>query len=163
MLFHTLLVLAALLCSLVGGFLFAFAVVVMPGIKRLDDGGFIRAFQVIDGVIQNNQPLFVLVWLGSALALIAAAVLGVFALAGVDRVLLVVAALAYVLGVQLPTFTINIPLNKRLQSVDVDGMDASAQTREREAFEGRWNRWNDFRTVITTLVTFALLVLLLRL
>jgi hypothetical protein len=36
--------------------LFAFAVVVMPGVGRLDDGGFIRGFQVIDRVIQNRQP-----------------------------------------------------------------------------------------------------------
>ena len=37
--------LACLLCSLVAGFLFAFAVVVMPGIKSLGDGEFLRAFQ----------------------------------------------------------------------------------------------------------------------
>jgi uncharacterized membrane protein len=52
------LLLATLLCSLVTGFLFAFAVVVMLGIAALDDAGFLRAFQVIDRVIQNCQ-LFV--------------------------------------------------------------------------------------------------------
>lgn len=66
----------ALLCSLVAGFLFAFAVVVMPGIKRLDDAGFLRAFQVIDGVIQRGQPLFGLIWVGSVLAVLVAGVLG---------------------------------------------------------------------------------------
>jgi uncharacterized membrane protein len=60
--FQVLLLLAAFLCSLVAGFLFAFAVVIMPGISPLDDRGFIRAFQLIDRVIQNNQPLFMLVW-----------------------------------------------------------------------------------------------------
>jgi hypothetical protein len=50
----------------------------MPGIKRLDDGGFIRAFQVIDGVIQNDQPVFIFVWVGSVLTLIAAALLGMW-------------------------------------------------------------------------------------
>ena len=57
-LFLPVLVLATFLCSLVAGLLFAFAVVVMPGLRSLDDGGFIRAFQAIDRVIQNNQPLF---------------------------------------------------------------------------------------------------------
>lgn len=61
--------LATVLRSLVAGFLFAFAVVVLPDIGSLDDGGFIRAFQVIDRVIQDNQLLFVAVWLGSVLAL----------------------------------------------------------------------------------------------
>ena len=67
--YQALLMMATFLCSLVAGFLFAFAVVIMPGIRRLDDGGFIRGFQVIDRVIQNNQPLFIFVWVGSALSL----------------------------------------------------------------------------------------------
>ena len=46
--FQIVLILATLLCSLVAGFLFAFATVVMPGIKTLNDREFIRAFQVIE-------------------------------------------------------------------------------------------------------------------
>jgi uncharacterized membrane protein len=107
-LFHLVLISAAFLCSLVAGFLFAFAAVVMPGIRSLDDSGFIRAFQVIDRVIQNNQPLFVVVWVASVLAVIAATVLGLWALAGIDRVLIVIAALVYLLCVQLPTIAINV-------------------------------------------------------
>jgi uncharacterized membrane protein len=91
-LFQAALLLAAFLCSLVAGFLFAFAAVVMPGIRSLDDGGFIRAFQVIDGVIQANQPLLIFVWVGSVLALVAAAVLGIGALRGAERLLIIVAA-----------------------------------------------------------------------
>src|SRR5262245_31693339 len=56
--FEVFLILATVLCSLVAGFLFAFATVVMPGIKSLDDGSFIRAFQAIDGVIQKGAPRF---------------------------------------------------------------------------------------------------------
>jgi uncharacterized membrane protein len=77
--FHAVLVVAAFLCSLVAGLLFAFAAVVMPGLRTLDDGSFIRAFQVIDRVIQNYQPLFVFVWVGSVIAVVAATVLGVWA------------------------------------------------------------------------------------
>ena len=55
--FQILLIVAALLCSLVAGFLFAFATIVMPGIKQLSDREFIRAFQVIDGMVQNTSPL----------------------------------------------------------------------------------------------------------
>ena len=101
--FHAVLVVATFLCALVAGLLFAFAVVVMPGIRSLDDRGFIRAFQAIDRVIQNNQPLFMSVWVGSVLALISAAVLGVSALSGADRLLIIVAALLYLLCVQFPT------------------------------------------------------------
>ena len=63
---------AAALCALVAGLLFTFAVVAMPGLAKLSDREFIRAFQVMDGVIQDRQPLFVVVWVGSVVALVAA-------------------------------------------------------------------------------------------
>ena len=68
--FQIALILATFLCSLVAGFLFAFAVVVMPGIGSLNDRDFLRAFQVMDHVIQNNQPIFMLVWVGSVVSLV---------------------------------------------------------------------------------------------
>ena len=135
------LILATFLCSLVAGFLFAFAVVVMAGIRYLSNREFIRAFQTTDGIIQNNQPIFVLVWLGSVVTLIIAAGFGVGYLDATGRWLLIVSTLAYLLGVQLPTFTINIPLNNRLQSLDVDGMDESAQQAAREAWRNRCIVW----------------------
>ena len=161
-LFDIVLALATFLCSLVAGFLFAFAVVVMPGIKNLDDGGFLRAFQVIDRVIQDAQPLFVLVWVGSVLAVIAAAVLGMWALDGADRLLVIVAALVYVLFVQLPTFTINIPLNNRLQKLELGVTGDADRKRARDDFEPRWNRWNVVRTASASLVSLLLLILLAR-
>jgi len=159
--FQVALILAAFLCSLVAGFLFAFAVVVMPGIKGLNHREFIRAFQVMDGIIQNNQPIFIVVWLGSVISLIFAAVFGFEHLNMTGRWLLIFTTLAYLLGVQLPTFTINIPLNNRLQSLNVDAMDESAQ-KVRETFEARWNRWNAIRTVLSSLVSALLIVLVYR-
>src|SRR5688572_11043305 len=118
----------------------------MPGIRSLDDGGFIRAFQAIDRVVQNNQPLFVFVWVGSVLALIAAAVLGMWTLSGADRLLIIVAALLYLVCVQLPTVAVNIPLNNEIQKLDPVSMSDTTRKRAREAFETRWNRWNAIRT-----------------
>lgn len=163
MVFHFVLVLATLLCSLVAGFLFAFAAVVMPGIKSLDDGAFIRAFQVIDRVIQNSQPLFIFVWVGSVLSLITAAVMGLWQLGRGDRVLVIVAALVSVLGVHAPTVRINVPLNNQLQRLETSTVDEATQKRAREDFEIRWNRWNIFRTTCASFAVVMLLVLLLRL
>jgi uncharacterized membrane protein len=160
--FQVVLALAAFLCSLVAGFLFAFAAVVMPGIRSLDDEGFIRAFQVIDRVIQDNQPLFVLVWVGSVLALVAATLLGLVALSGLDRLLVIVAAVVYLCCVQLPTVTINVPLNNRLQKLEPDSMNETMRRRAREHFEPRWNRWNAVRTASASLTTILLLLLLMR-
>ena len=158
--FHITLILATFLCSLAAGLLFAFAIVVMPGIARLKDGDFLRAFQVMDRIIQENQPLFMLVWVGSILTLLAAAILGFGQLDGTGRLLLILAALIYILGVQLPTITINIPLNNRLQTLDLDAMDKPAQKAARSEFEARWNRSNSIRTALACLVAATLTVLL---
>ena len=161
--FQIVLILATLLCSLVAGFLFAFAIVVMPGIKTLNNREFIRTFQVIDGVIQNNQPLMVVVWMGSILAAVAAAVMGFGQLDGTQRLLLVSAPIVYILGVQLSTFTINVPLNNRLQRLNVDAMDELALKAARMNFEPGWNRWNLVRTPFAGLTSVLFMILLFRL
>jgi len=158
-LFQITLILAAFLCSLVAGFLFAFAVVVMPGISSLGDQRFIQAFQVLDRVVQNNQPIFVLVWIGSVLALVASVAFGIWQLDGAKRLLLIFAALVYLLGVQLPTIAINIPLNNKLQTLDVDAMNEAAQNAARRDFEPRWTLWSSIRTAFASLTSILLIIL----
>lgn len=160
---HITLILATLLCALVAGFVFAFAVVVMPGLGTLADREFLRGFQVIDRVIQNNQPIFGVIWLGSVIALLASAGLGYGQLTGLDRGLLIAAAVIYLVGVQLPTMTINVPLNNQLQAVDIESADETTLVEARRVFEARWNRWNEIRTVLSTVTSVLLLVLVLRL
>jgi len=161
--FQIALILATFLSSLVAGFLFAFAVVVMPGIKKLNDREFIRTFQVIDGVIQNNQPIFIAVWIGSVVALVTATVLGIGQLDGSGRLLIIFTTLAYLFGVQLPTITINVPLNNKLQTLDVDAMNETTQKAARKDFESRWNRWNSIRTAIASMISILLIILLFSL
>lgn len=161
--FQSVLILTTFLCSLVAGFLFAFAVVVMPGIRSLNDKEFIRSFQVMDRVIQNNRPSFILVWVGSVVVLLIAIAVGVGQLDRVGRSLLIIAALVYLIGVQLPTFTINIPLNNKLQTLDVDAMDERSQKDAREEFERTWNRWNLVRAALSSLASALLIILLFRL
>ncbi|MEM9808795.1 MAG: anthrone oxygenase family protein [Cyanobacteria bacterium P01_D01_bin.56] len=161
--FQITLILATLLCSLIAGFLFAFASVVMPGIKTLNDREFIQAFQVIDGVIQNNQPIFVATWVGSIVALLAAVGLGIGQLEGSLRLLLLLTPLLYILGVQLSTFTVNVPLNNNLQRLNVDAMGETALKTARLHFEPRWNYWNISRTVLASLTSALLMVILFQL
>jgi uncharacterized membrane protein len=161
--FPIILILATLLSALVAGLLFAFAIVAMPGIKNLNDREFIRAFQVMDGVIQNNQPVFMLVWVGSIVTLLVTAGLALGQLAGVKLVLIITATIIYLFGVQLPTVTINIPLNNKLQRANVDQLGGPEQKRARADFESRWNQWNQIRTVFASLASAMLLILLFML
>ena len=55
------------LCSLVSGFILTYSIVVMPGLSNLNDKDFLKAFQVTDAIIQNNQPVFMFTWTGSVL------------------------------------------------------------------------------------------------
>lgn len=162
-LFEFVMLLATLLCALTAGFVFAFATVVMPGIGKLGDREFIRAFQVIDGIIQDGHPLFALVWLGSAVATMLAAVLAMSQADGAVPIVVAGSALTYVLAVQLPTLRINVPLNNALQALDIDAMDATALAAARRDFEARWVRWNTIRTGVASLVSAALMVGLLML
>lgn len=158
MIFDALLMTATLLCSLVAGLLLAFAVVTMPGLRALDDPDFLRAFRAMDRVIQNNDPVFMVVWVGSVVTLIATAVLGLGATSGSQQALVVVAAALYVLGVQLPTAAVNIPLNNRLQALAVDALSVADSAAARADFESRWNRSNRMRTVLSTVVVLLLLL-----
>ena len=80
---------SALLCSLVVGLVFGFAIVVIPSIKSLNDHDFLQGFKVMYCVIQNNQLIFILVWLDSAAAFLIFIVLGIWQLECFDGLLLI--------------------------------------------------------------------------
>ena len=160
---HLVLLLSIVLCSLVAGLLFGFAVVVMPGITKLQDREFLLSFKHMDGIIQNNQPLFILVWAGSIITLFSKLILGTLNLDGTELYLLWIASVLYLFGVQLPTFQFNIPLNNLLQSMDLQVLGESELSSLRDDFEKPWNRWNRLRTINSILSVSILLILLIQL
>ena len=78
----------------------------MPGFSKLDDKEFLRAFQVTDGVIQNNQPLFMLTWVGSIISVLSVIVISLLSLGLSEAWKLIVVGLIYLLGVQGVTISI---------------------------------------------------------
>ena len=159
-LFVGFLIVSTLLCALVTGFIFTYAVVVMPGFAKLDDRDFIRAFQVTDGVIQNNQPLFMLAWVGSIVSVVATMILGIIEHHGIDRWTVIAIGFVYLLGVQGITIRVHLPLNNRLQRLEIDEMDPESLSKERNKFETRWNYFNNIRTLIAFAVSFSLMLLI---
>ena len=159
---HATLFLSIIFCSLVAGLLFAFAVVVMPGIAKLNDKEYLLAFKHMDGIIQNNQPLFLLVWVGSILSVFITLILGIMNLNGGQLYLLTGGSILYLLGVQVPTFRFNIPLNNSLQNLDIEALEEPQATLSRSDFEIPWNRWNRIRTVNAIGSVVLLLLLIIR-
>jgi len=107
------LILSALFCSLVTGFIFTYAIVVMPGLAKLSDRDFIRAFQVTDGIIQNNQPLFMITWIASIISIIFLLLSSIVTLGFYGAWFALLTAALYVLGVQVITISIHLPLLKQ--------------------------------------------------
>ena len=147
---------STLSCALVTGFVFTYAVIVMPGLAKLTDKEFIRAFQVTDELIQNNQPIFMIVWVGSVISVISTLIVSLMGPYSVETVLVIIAGFVYLLGVQGLTFLVNLPLNRRIKTVNAEEWAASALREERLSFETRWIRFNWIRTLIGlgVIVTF---------
>jgi len=147
---------STLSCALATGFVFTYAVIVMPGLAKLTDKEFIRAFQVTDELIQNNQPIFMIVWVGSVISVISTLIVSLMGPYSVETVLVIIAGFVYLLGVQGLTVLVHLPLNRRIQTVNAEEWDASALREERLLFETRWIRFNWIRTLIGlgVIVTF---------
>ena len=154
------LILSILTCSLVTGFIFTYAVVVMPGLSTLNDKEFIRAFQVTDGIIQNNQPLFMLTWVGSIIAILSSILIAIIFFGISETWLIILVGVVYLLGVQGITISIHIPLNNHLQQVNIDELNAERLSEERIKFESKWNNFNIIRTIIAFSVSVILLLIL---
>ena len=154
------LIFSILTCCLVTGFIFTYAVVVMPGLSKLNDKEFLRAFQVTDGIIQNNQPLFMLTWVGSVISILSTIVLSVAMIGLSEAWLIILVGFVYLLGVQGITIVIHIPLNNHIQQLNIDELNEQNLSEERKKFEKKWNAFNYIRTVIAFFVSLALLIII---
>ena len=157
------LIFSILTCCLVTGFIFTYAVVVMPGLSKLNDKEFLRAFQVTDGIIQNNQPLFMLTWVGSIIAILSLILIAIVFIGISKTWLIVLVGVVYLLGVQGITISIHIPLNNHIQQLNIDELNEQNLSEERKKFEKKWNNFNIIRTVIAfSLSAILLLILAIR-
>lgn len=151
---------SALLCSLVSGFILVFAIVVMPGISKFEDKEFLKAFQLIDGVIQNNQPLFLFVWLGSIISVLVTLLSSIITLGFQNSAIITCVCFIYLFGVQGITIRIHLPLNRRVKNVDINNLDKEELNEARVNFENKWNYFNKIRTGIALLVSLMFLIII---
>ncbi len=149
----------ALLCStaaagLMAGLFYAFSCSVSAGLGKLADAEYLRAMQSINREIQG--PLFFAPFFGLLVLLplttwLHAGPPGTFALC-------CVATAVYFIAVFGVTVFGNVPLNERLDGVQLSSAGADSLAALRAAFERRWNVWNHIRTggaVLTLLCLIA--------
>jgi len=140
------LVAATVTMGLVAGLFYVFSHAIMPGLGRSDDRTFVGGFQAIDKAIIN--PWFLISFLG---ALVFTALAAVLHLGGDGRPVLpwIVAALVLYGAALAITFTVNIPLNNRIQAAGAPDRIADLAA-VRGAFEATWVRWNIARALTST-------------
>ena len=153
------LIFSILSCSLLTGFIFTYAIVVMPGLSKLKDKDFIRVFQLTDAVIQNNQPLFILNWMGSIASLISAILISILSVGLLEAWLIVLIGAVYLVGVQGITISIHLPLNNHIQKLKINELSDQRLSEERLEFETKWNYFNNIRAGIAFSVSFLVLIL----
>ena len=154
------LIFSIILCSLVSGFILTYSIVVMPGLSNLNDKDFLKAFQVTDAIIQNNQPVFLFIWIGSILAVLATILVSLVSIGFAEAWLIVLVAFVYLLGVQGITVAIHIPLNNHIQRIKIEDLNEEALADQRLKFETKWTFFNYIRTSIAISVCILLLILL---
>ena len=152
------LIFTILLCSLVSGFIFTYSIVVMPGLSNLNDKDFLKAFQVTDAVIQNNQPLFMFTWIGSIVAILTTIVASLITAGLLEFWLIILVGAAYLLGVQGITVAIHIPLNNHIQKLNIEELNDKTLAYERKNFEAKWNFFNKIRTFVAISVSLLMLI-----
>ena len=149
-----------LLSALVTGFILTYAIVIMPGLSNLDDKEFIKAFQVTDGIIQNNQPIFILIWIGSIVSVLSTIITSILSLGILDAWLIIFVSVVYLLLVQGITILIHLPLNKSIQNIDINSSNSEILSKMRKSFETKWNYFNNVRTVVAFFVVLIFLLIL---
>ncbi len=152
-----LLQLLALLAStlsvgLMAGLFTGFSYAVMPGLRILDDRGWIAGMQHINKVILNGW--FMTAFLGSVL--FTAAALALNWCSG-DRAASpwILLALALALVMFIGTVAVNVPMNDRLEAAG-DPASITDPAALRASIESRWIAWNTVRGVASLLSFLAL-------
>jgi len=141
----TVLILAATTTGLSAGLFFGFQVSVIPAFMTLSNAEYIAAMQAINIAILN--PIFMLTFLGPAILLPVAAYPYRSAPASLQFILLVAAALLYIVGSLGITMGANVPLNDALAQFSLHSSTPAQAATARAVFEDPWNNWHMIRTL----------------
>lgn len=134
--------------GIMAGLLFVFSNVVMRSLSSLPPAYGMQAMQRINVVIVN--PLFLLVFLGTAAACLAVAAMTLRTLSVPGHAWLLTASLCYLVGVVGVTMVFNVPLNNGLERADIAMADTVWP-----AYVTAWLWWNHVRAALGVAATAA--------
>jgi uncharacterized membrane protein len=141
------LILTATLTALIAGLFYAYSCSVVLGLGKLSDSEYLKSMQSINREILN--PVFFMSFMGTAIFLPVSAFL--FRSQGPVFIFLLLATIAYLIGVFGVTIFGNVPLNDQLDKFDIVNSTGDNIKKMRETFENRWNFLNNIRTVFSVI------------
>jgi uncharacterized membrane protein len=150
-----LIVIATLLTGLSAGLCFTWSNAITTGIGRLDNIGYLQAFQAMNRSIIN--PTFILVFFGPFIVQL----ISIFLYKNTTSTiisLLVAATVLYFFGLVLVTIFGNVPLNEILDKTDLAKASTVDLQELRDQFEVKWNQLHLIRTV-TSIISFGILLI----
>lgn len=141
------LIITAVLTALIAGLFYAYSCSVVLGLGKLNDSEYLKAMQNINREILN--PVFFMSFMGTAVLL----PVSTFLMRGQQPafIFLLLATLAYLIGVFGVTIVVNVPMNDTLDKFDISNSTMEAIKKMRENFENRWNFLNNIRTVFSVI------------
>lgn len=144
-----------LFTGLTAGLCFTWSNAITPGIGRLDDLAFLKAFQAMNRAIIN--PSFAIVFISPCLLLFVNA----FLFKNSNQITFLsflAAAIVFFAGIGLITALKNVPLNEILDKTILESATQVELADLRKTFEQPWNRWHAVRTVCS-FTSFILLII----
>lgn len=133
-------IIAALGAALIAGTFFAFSSFIMGALGKLPEPQGIQAMQQINVTVVN--PVFMGVFLGTAVLCVAVAVWSFMNLGEEGAKLRIAGALLFVLGAFVLTMLANVPLNNALAAAD-PASGAGAELWQKYLHD--WTLWNHVR------------------
>ena len=142
--------------GLMAGLFYAWSISVTPGLAKINDVSYLQAFQSMNRAILN--PLFFVVFFGLVVLLPVLSYLSYQTSMGNQFWYVVLATVLYFVGIMAVTIAGNIPLNNKLEALQIESMTPEQMDEFRKGFESKWNRLNHIRT-ISSILTFLLLTI----
>lgn len=131
---------AAIAGGVMTGLFFTFSVFMMTALDRLPSEQSVAAMQSINKAIVT--PLFILVFLGTAIASIALIGISLFTLDEPGRVYMLVGSGLYLIGVMVITIGYHIPRNDAIDAIDPNSAEAASHWAR---YMAEWVPWNHVR------------------
>jgi uncharacterized membrane protein len=152
----TLLTITTLFSGLIAGLFYAWSISVTPGLAKINNESYIRAFQSMNRAILN--PVFFIAFFGELVLLIYLSYNSFDSSNTAQSWLIISASVLYIFGVMVITIAGNIPLNNELEALKIESMTDEEMKKFRTGFESKWNSLNMIRTICSS-VSFLLLII----